>query len=57
MTHIISDDCISCGACQPECPFEAISQGESKYQIDSTKCTDCANCVEVCPVSSISLKS
>ena len=49
-------DCISCGACEPECPNEAISQADSVYVIDADKCTECvgahetAKCVEVCPV-------
>jgi ferredoxin len=57
MTHVISDDCISCGACEPECPVQAISAGDSKYNIDPAKCTDCAKCVDVCPVSAISKKA
>ena len=57
MTHVISDDCISCGACEPECPVQAISQGSTKYEIDTAKCTDCAKCVDVCPVSAISKKA
>lgn len=57
MTHVISDDCISCGACEPECPASAISQGDAKYNIDPSKCTDCAKCVDVCPVSAISKKA
>jgi len=52
----INEDCISCGACEPECPNEAISQGESIYVIDPAKCTECvgafdtSKCVDVCPV-------
>jgi ferredoxin len=57
LTHVISDDCISCGACEPECPVQAISQGSTKYEIDPAKCTDCAKCVDVCPVSAISKKA
>jgi len=53
MTHIISEACVSCGACEAECPVQAISQGEERYQIDPKKCTDCAACVEVCPVEAI----
>jgi len=56
LTHVISDDCISCGACEPECPVAAISQGDPKYVIDPSKCTDCAKCVDVCPTSAISKK-
>jgi ferredoxin len=52
----ITDECISCGACEPECPNEAISEGEEIYVIDPGKCTECvgayesSRCVEVCPV-------
>ena len=51
--YVISDDCISCGACQPECPVEAIEEGEDKYVI-TDKCTDCGSCAEVCPTEAIS---
>jgi ferredoxin len=56
MAMVIKDDCISCGACEPECPNEAITQGDSIYVIDPDKCTECVGahdapkCVEVCPV-------
>ena len=39
MAYKISDDCISCGACAAECPVEAISEGDGKYEIDADKCT------------------
>jgi ferredoxin len=54
MAHVISEECISCGACEPECPVEAIAQGDERFEIDADKCTDCAACVEVCPVEAIS---
>lgn len=50
MTYVIKDSCISCGACVPECPVEAISEGDSIYVIDADKCIDCGACVNVCPV-------
>ncbi len=50
MAYKISDECISCGACEPECPVQAISEGESKYEIDPEKCIDCGACADVCPV-------
>ncbi|MGI6485042.1 MAG: 4Fe-4S binding protein [Thermoanaerobacterales bacterium] len=53
MAYVISDDCIACGSCQPECPVEAISEGE-KYSIDPDKCIECGACADVCPVSAIS---
>ena len=54
MAHVISDNCISCGACMAECPQDAISEGDTKYVIDPEKCTDCKSCVEVCPSDAIS---
>jgi len=54
MAHVISDECINCGACEPECPEGAISEGDEKYVIDPAKCTDCGTCVDVCPVEAIS---
>lgn len=53
MAYVISDACISCGACEGECPVEAISQGDSIYVIDEN-CTDCGACAGVCPVEAIS---
>ena len=50
MAYQISDDCISCGACTPECPVDAISEGDDKYVIDADKCIDCGACADVCPV-------
>ena len=56
MSLMITDDCINCEACEPECPNEAIYQGEDIYEIDSDKCTECVGfhdepqCAAVCPV-------
>ncbi|MGN0551273.1 MAG: DUF362 domain-containing protein [Acutalibacteraceae bacterium] len=50
MAYVISDDCISCGACASECPVEAISEGDGKYVIDADACTECGSCAETCPV-------
>lgn len=41
MAYKITDECISCGACEPECQNEAISEGEIIYVIDPDKCTEC----------------
>ena len=56
MAYIITDECISCGACDPECPNEAITAGDEIYEIDPAKCTECVTyfdeqqCATVCPV-------
>ena len=52
----ITEECIECGACEPECPNEAISQGDGIYIIDPERCTECvgyhdeAQCAAACPV-------
>ena len=49
MAYIIdADECIMCGACEAECPEEAISEVDGMYVIDQEKCQDCGNCEEVC---------
>jgi len=59
MALMITDECINCDVCEPECPNEAISQGPEIYVIDWAKCTECVGhfdtpqCVEVCPVDCI----
>lgn len=61
MSLLITDECINCDVCEPECPNEAIYQGDTIYEIDPTKCTECVGhydvpqCVEVCPVDCIPL--
>jgi ferredoxin len=56
VAYKITDDCISCGACEPECPNQAIKEGDTVYVIDPARCTECvgshpaSRCVEVCPV-------
>lgn len=51
MSYIITDACISCGACEPECPVNAISPGHSNYVIDPNLCIECGACAAVCPVN------
>lgn len=50
MAYKITDKCISCGACEQECPTGAISQGDDIYVIDPEKCIECGTCRAVCPV-------
>ncbi len=54
MAYKISDACISCGACEGECPVSAISEGEGKFVIDAASCIDCGVCEASCPVAAIS---
>ena len=58
---MITDRCINCDVCEPECPNEAIALGAEIYEIDPDKCTECVGhydapqCVKVCPVDCIPL--
>jgi len=59
MALMITDESINCDVCEPECPNDAISQGDTIYVIDPDKCTECVGhydtpqCVVVCPVDCI----
>ena len=54
MAHVISDECVSCGTCEGECPVGAISEGDGKYEINADACIDCGACAAQCPVGAIS---
>ena len=59
MALLITEECINCDVCEPECPNAAITQGEEIYVIDPNLCTECVGhydepqCVVVCPVDCI----
>lgn len=59
MALMITDECINCDVCEPECPNQAIYLGKEIYEIDPHKCTECVGhfdepqCVVVCPVECI----
>ena len=61
MALMITDECINCDVCEPECPNDAISAGVEIYVIDPLKCTECVGhhdapqCQQVCPVDCIPL--
>jgi ferredoxin len=55
----ITEQCINCDVCEPECPNGAIYDGALHYEIDAARCTECVGhfdtpqCVVVCPVDCI----
>ncbi|CUS48049.1 MAG: 4Fe-4S dicluster domain [Idiomarinaceae bacterium HL-53] len=59
MALLITEDCINCDLCAPECPNDAITMGTLIYQINPKLCTECEGyydtpqCIPVCPVESI----
>ena len=59
MALMITDECINCDVCEPECPNDAITMGAEIYEIDPRKCTECVGhfdepqCVQLCPVACI----
>ena len=54
MAYVISDECVSCGACEAQCPVEAISEGAEHFEIDADTCLECGACADQCPVGAIS---
>lgn len=54
MAFVISDVCVSCGACEAQCPVGAISQGDSQFEIDPNTCINCGSCAGTCPTGAIS---
>lgn len=61
MALMITDECINCDVCEPECPNDAIHMGAEYYEIDPHRCTECVGhhdepqCVQLCPVACIPL--
>ena len=53
MAYNITDACVKCGACAEQCPVEAISEGETQYEINPDVCVSCGACAEQCPMSAI----
>ena len=53
MAYVITDACVSCGACADQCPVSAIAEGDGKYEINPDVCVSCGACADQCPVSAI----
>ncbi len=59
MALLITEECTNCDACVPECPNDAISEGDVVYVIDALRCTECVGaedepqCMLVCPADCI----
>ena len=53
MAYVISDSCVSCGACESDCPVGAISNNGTQYEIDADACIDCGSCEASCPTGAI----
>ncbi|MDR3201335.1 MAG: 4Fe-4S binding protein [Spirochaetales bacterium] len=53
MAYKITSECVNCGACETECPSEAISEKGDARVIDADKCTSCGSCADACPASAI----
>lgn len=53
MAYVITDACVSCGACASACPVECISEGDDKYVINADECISCGTCAGECPNDAI----
>lgn len=53
MAYKITDQCVNCGACEPDCPVGAIIEQGDKRVIDAEKCIDCGSCAAECPAEAI----
>lgn len=53
LAHTITPECINCGACEPVCPVNSISEKGDVRVIDANTCIDCGACIDTCPVNAI----
>ena len=53
MAYVITAGCVMCGTCAAQCPMDAITQGDSQYEINQDVCVGCGSCAAACPASAI----
>jgi len=53
MAYKVTDKCVNCGTCEPDCPVGAISEGDNARKIDASKCISCGTCASECPAEAI----
>ena len=53
MYVVKEEECISCMACESECPSGAIEMREDIAFIQQELCENCGDCTEVCPTGAI----
>ena len=53
MAYVITASCVMCGTCAAQCPMDAITQGDSQYEINQDACVGCGSCAAACPASAI----
>ncbi len=54
MYVVIEVECISCIACESECPTGAIGMKDGNIAyINQNKCEECGDCVVICPTGAI----
>lgn len=54
--ELISETCISCGACIRRCHFDVFTKEDGKIAADISKCIGCGICATGCPTKSLQLK-
>ena len=58
MAYFISKECVAFGACEPECPVQAITLNEEAIAvINPDMCCGCGQCALHCPEEVIQLKT
>jgi ferredoxin len=63
MANKITEECIQCGACETECPNQAITSVDGNYVINAAKCDECVkdggemHCKAVCPADAAIVKA